>query len=128
MVPLRVDTIVISTQHMEEISTEKLRKEILEKIVCQVIPAHLLDERTIYHVSFYFMRICICAEKLFLDPAIGTFRHWQTAGRCRAHWSQDYRRHLWRLECAPEWIALQSTLPAGSVCYTFSSHSLFFRS
>ncbi|KAK2466755.1 hypothetical protein APHAL10511_001013 [Amanita phalloides] len=50
-IPLRVDTIVISTQHAEEISTEKLRKEILEKIVKQVIPAHLLDDRTIYHIQ-----------------------------------------------------------------------------
>jgi S-adenosylmethionine synthetase len=49
-IPLRVDTIVISTQHAEEISNEKLRKEITEKIVKQVIPANLLDERTIYHV------------------------------------------------------------------------------
>ena len=51
-IPLRVDTIVISTQHAEEISTEELRKEILDKIVKQVIPAKLLDERTIYHVRF----------------------------------------------------------------------------
>ena len=50
MIPLRVDTIVISVQHADEITTEKLRKELLEKIVKQVIPAHLLDERTIYHV------------------------------------------------------------------------------
>ncbi len=50
-VPLRVDTIVISTQHAEEISTEELRKEIKEKIIKEVVPAHLLDDRTIYHVS-----------------------------------------------------------------------------
>ncbi len=49
-IPLRVDTVVISTQHAEEISTEELRKEILEKVVKQVIPKHLLDDRTIYHV------------------------------------------------------------------------------
>ncbi|KAF8743626.1 hypothetical protein AX14_001685 [Amanita brunnescens Koide BX004] len=50
-IPLRVDTIVISTQHAEEISTEELRKEILQKIVKQVIPAHLLDDRTVYHIQ-----------------------------------------------------------------------------
>ena len=54
-IPLRVDTIVISAQHSDDISTPDLRKEILEKIVKQVIPAHLLDDRTIYHVcSFVF--------------------------------------------------------------------------
>jgi len=50
-VPQRVDTVVISTQHAEEISTEDLRKEILEKIVRKVIPARFLDERTKYHIQ-----------------------------------------------------------------------------
>jgi len=50
-IPLRVDTVVISTQHAEEITTEKLRSELLEKIVKKVIPAKLLDARTVYHVS-----------------------------------------------------------------------------
>ena len=50
-IPLRVDTIVVSTQHAEEISTEELRKEILEKIIKKVIPANLLDDRTIYHIQ-----------------------------------------------------------------------------
>lgn len=49
--PIRVDTIVISTQHAEEISTEDLRKEILEKIIKATIPANLLDDQTIYHVQ-----------------------------------------------------------------------------
>jgi S-adenosylmethionine synthetase len=53
MVPLRVDTIVISTQHAEEITTEELRKEIKEKIIKKVISADLLDERTVYHVGFW---------------------------------------------------------------------------
>jgi len=51
MIPLRVDTIVVSTQHAEEISTEELRKELLEKVIKQVIPAKLLDERTVYHIQ-----------------------------------------------------------------------------
>ncbi|PPQ93282.1 hypothetical protein CVT25_015280 [Psilocybe cyanescens] len=50
-IPLRVDTVVISTQHAEEISTEDLRKEILEKIVKRVIPANLLDDKTVYHIQ-----------------------------------------------------------------------------
>lgn len=56
-IPLRVDTVVISTQHAEEISTEELRKEILEKIVKQVIPANLLDAHTVYHVRLVFAEI-----------------------------------------------------------------------
>ncbi|CBQ69436.1 probable SAM2-S-adenosylmethionine synthetase 2 [Sporisorium reilianum SRZ2] len=50
-VPLRVDTVVISTQHAEEISTEDLRSEIMDKIVKKVIPANLLDNDTIYHIQ-----------------------------------------------------------------------------
>ena len=49
-IPLRVDKVIISTQHAEEISTEELRKEISEKVIKQVIPKNLLDSRTIYHV------------------------------------------------------------------------------
>lgn len=51
MVPVRVDTIVISTQHAEEISTKDLRKELMDKIVKTVIPANLLDARTVYHIQ-----------------------------------------------------------------------------
>lgn len=51
MIPLRVDTVVISTQHAEEITTEDLRSEILEKIIKKVIPKNLLDDRVIYHIQ-----------------------------------------------------------------------------
>ena len=51
VIPLRVDTVVVSAQHSESISTEVLRKEIKEKIIKQVIPAKYLDDRTVYHVS-----------------------------------------------------------------------------
>ena len=47
MIPVRVDTVVVSTQHAEEISTEDLRKAILEDIIKKVIPANLLDDRKI---------------------------------------------------------------------------------
>ena len=51
VIPKRVDTVVVSAQHSADITTEKLRKEILEKIVKKVIPAEYLDDRTVYHVS-----------------------------------------------------------------------------
>jgi S-adenosylmethionine synthetase len=51
VVPLRVDTVVISAQHSEDITTEKLRKEILEKIIKTTIPAKYLDDRTVYHIQ-----------------------------------------------------------------------------
>lgn len=49
--PLRVDTVVVSAQHSEDITTEKLRKEIKEKIIKKVIPAKYLDDRTVYHIQ-----------------------------------------------------------------------------
>ncbi|KAF1816205.1 S-adenosylmethionine synthetase [Eremomyces bilateralis CBS 781.70] len=49
--PLRVDTIVVSAQHSDDISTEQLRKEIREKVVNNVIPAELLDDKTKYFIQ-----------------------------------------------------------------------------
>lgn len=51
VVPKRVDTVVVSAQHSEKITTEQLRKEIKEKIIKKVIPAKFLDDRTVYHVN-----------------------------------------------------------------------------
>ena len=51
VIPKRVHTVVVSAQHSEDITTEQLRKEIKERIVKKVIPAHLLDENTIYHIQ-----------------------------------------------------------------------------
>ena len=57
VVPKRVDTVVVSAQHSEAITTEQLRKEILEKIIKVAIPAKYLDEKTVYHVSFHLRSI-----------------------------------------------------------------------
>ncbi|KAF2789329.1 S-adenosylmethionine synthetase [Melanomma pulvis-pyrius CBS 109.77] len=51
VVPIRVDTVVVSAQHSEAITTEELRKEIKEKIIKKVIPAKYLDDRTTYHIQ-----------------------------------------------------------------------------
>jgi S-adenosylmethionine synthetase len=51
VIPLRVDTVVVSAQHSEDITTEKLREEIKEKIVKKVIPAKYLDENVKYHIQ-----------------------------------------------------------------------------
>lgn len=50
-IPLRVDTVVVSAQHADEISTEDLRSEILNKIIKKVIPSNLLDDKTKYHIQ-----------------------------------------------------------------------------
>ena len=50
-IPQRVHTIVISLQHSEDISLEKLRTELMFKVVKVVIPDKYLDDRTIYHIQ-----------------------------------------------------------------------------
>lgn len=50
-VPQRVHTIVISTQHAEEVSNEKITSELMEKVIKVVIPAKYLDNNTIYHIQ-----------------------------------------------------------------------------
>jgi S-adenosylmethionine synthetase len=49
--PKRVHTVVISTQHDEHVTNETLRADLLEKVVKAVIPANLLDDKTVYHLN-----------------------------------------------------------------------------
>ncbi|NMA69753.1 MAG: methionine adenosyltransferase, partial [Desulfitobacterium sp.] len=49
--PVRVDTIVISTQHHPEMTQEQIRKDLLEHVVTPVVPAELLDENTRYFIN-----------------------------------------------------------------------------
>jgi S-adenosylmethionine synthetase len=51
LTPIRVDTVVVSTQHADSVTTEQLRKDVLEKVVKTVIPANLRDDKTIYHIQ-----------------------------------------------------------------------------
>ena len=49
--PVRVDAVVISSQHAENISSEELRSDILKHVIQTTIPAHLLDAGTKYHIN-----------------------------------------------------------------------------
>jgi S-adenosylmethionine synthetase len=49
--PVRVDTIVVSTQHAEEISLEQIKKDIHEHVIKPVVPAELLDAATKYFIN-----------------------------------------------------------------------------
>lgn len=49
--PVRVDTVVISTQHGPEVDHDTIERDVIEKIIRPVIPAELLDERTRYLVN-----------------------------------------------------------------------------
>jgi len=51
MVPLHVHTIVISTQHSEDVSNDFIKKELMEKIIKPTIPAQYLNDKVIYHLN-----------------------------------------------------------------------------
>lgn len=50
-IPLRVHTVVVSIQHDQYVSLERLRSEVMEHVVRQVIPSNFLDKDTIYHIN-----------------------------------------------------------------------------
>ena len=49
--PKRVDTVLISTQHDEDVEQEQIRKDIIEYVIKAVVPAELLDDETKYFVN-----------------------------------------------------------------------------
>ena len=49
--PVRVDTVVISTQHNPDVTLEQIRRDMIEQVAKVVIPADMLDENTKYYVN-----------------------------------------------------------------------------
>ena len=49
--PVRVDTVVISTQHSDTVPNEDLRHAVMEYVIKPIIPAHMLDAKTKYHIN-----------------------------------------------------------------------------
>ena len=49
--PVRVDTVVVSTQHAAEVSLEQIRKDMIELVIKPSVPAQLLDENTKFYVN-----------------------------------------------------------------------------
>ncbi len=49
--PVRVHTVVISTQHDPDVTQKKIREDVIRHVIKQVIPAGMLDKNTIYHVN-----------------------------------------------------------------------------
>ena len=49
--PLRIDTVVLSTQHAPEATLEQIRRDMLELVIKPTVPAELLDENTKYFIN-----------------------------------------------------------------------------
>ena len=81
--PVRIDAVVISTQHAETITTEELRADILTHVIQAVIPAELLDENTKYHINPTGRFVIggpmgdtgLTGRKIIVDTYGGTGRH-----------------------------------------------------
>ena len=49
--PVRVDTVVVSTQHRDHISNEQIQKDVKEHVILPVVPAELIDEKTRFIIN-----------------------------------------------------------------------------
>ncbi|QGG47976.1 methionine adenosyltransferase [Heliorestis convoluta] len=49
--PVRVDTIVISTQHSPEVTLETIKRDLFERVIAPIIPGELLDDQTRYFIN-----------------------------------------------------------------------------
>ena len=49
--PVRIDTVVISSQHAADVTLEQIRADIVEKVIKTTLPAEMLDENTKYHIN-----------------------------------------------------------------------------
>jgi S-adenosylmethionine synthetase len=82
--PLRVDTVVVSTQHSPDVKLKDLKEDVIEKVIKEVIPSHLLDAENItYHINptgrFVIggpMGDCgLTGRKIIVDTYGGSGRH-----------------------------------------------------
>ncbi len=81
--PVRVNTVVLSTQHSQAIELEKLRFDVVEKIIKPVIPENLLNDDIIYHINPTGRFVVggplgdcgLTGRKIIVDTYGGTGRH-----------------------------------------------------
>jgi len=81
--PVRVHTVVVSTQHSPSVPSAQVEEAVREAIVARVVPARLLDERTVYHVNPTGRFVVggphgdsgLTGRKIVVDTYGGTGRH-----------------------------------------------------
>src|SRR5262249_48051848 len=81
--PVRVDSVVLSTQHQDSVPYEQIQADMIEKVIKSVIPDHLLDNRTKYFVNptgtFVIGGPCgdtgLTGRKIIVDSYGGWARH-----------------------------------------------------
>jgi len=116
-IPIRVHTIVISAQHDPSITVEKLRKELMEKIVKTVVPKKYLDDETIFHLQPSGLFVIggpqgdagLTGRKIIVD----TYGGWGAHGG-GAFSGKDYTKVDRSAAYAARWIA--KSLVAAKLC------------
>ncbi|MBQ8296950.1 MAG: methionine adenosyltransferase [Ruminococcus sp.] len=79
----RIHTIVVSTQHSEDVTLEQIKKDVIEKVIRAVIPAELLDDKTLYYINPTGRFVIggpqgdagLTGRKIIVDTYGGTGRH-----------------------------------------------------
>ena len=84
--PVRIDTVVVSTQHAPEVTNEEIREFVIEKVVKPSLPEELIDGDITYHIN-----------------PTGRFVVGGPHGDLRLDWPQDHCGHLWRLGSSRRW-------------------------
>lgn len=79
-IPSRIDTILISNQHLEDVELETIRKDIIEKVIYKVVDKKYIDEET----------------KIYVNPT-GRFVIGGPLGDTGLTRKKDYSRHIWRI-------------------------------
>jgi S-adenosylmethionine synthetase len=64
-----VHTIVISTQHSEDITQDEIKAQLMEHVIKPVVPAEYLDDKTVYHlnpsVSYHFLFVFVLFDLIY---------------------------------------------------------------
>ena len=98
-VPLRVDAVVISTQHSDAVSNDQIHEGIRGEVITPVVPADLMDDET----------------KIYVNPT-GRFVRGGPQGDCGLDRTQDYRRHLrWHGASRRRGVFRKRPLQGGSI-------------
>jgi S-adenosylmethionine synthetase len=79
----RIHTVVVSTQHSEEVTLEQIKKDVIEHVIKAVLPADLLDDDTIYYINPTGRFVIggpqgdagLTGRKIIVDTYGGTGRH-----------------------------------------------------
>ena len=81
--PVKVTTVVVSSQHSADVELEQLRKDIIEKVIKTTVPAELMDEDTVFYVNPTGRFViggpmgdsCLTGRKIIVDTYGGFSRH-----------------------------------------------------